>query len=283
MSDSADSNIVYRDIEKISEMRAVEQLQKEVWGFSDRDIVPVLTLIPTIEVGGVLVGAFDKERLVGFAYGFIGREKGNLILHSNMLAVLPQYRCQNLGYKLKLAQRERALATGIGIMTWTFDPLQSRNAHLNFAKLGVVSSRYKIDHYGDESSSFLHQNIGTDRLWVWWELDSLRVRQRLQSDEQERMIPSVPRDAITLAGLTADGPSSKCGLHEAIGSEHLLIEIPADINSLQHQDVHVARRWREITRKAFVEALAAGYVIKEFYRPTGAGQVNGAYLLSLEV
>src|SRR3954454_17599028 len=124
MADSADSKIVFRDIEQISEMRAVEQLQKEVWGFSDRDIVPVLTLIPTIEVGGVLVGAFDNERLVGFAYGFIGREKGNLTLHSDMLAVLPQYRCQNVGYKLKLVQRERALATGIGIMTWTFDPLQ---------------------------------------------------------------------------------------------------------------------------------------------------------------
>jgi predicted GNAT superfamily acetyltransferase len=283
MSDSADSKIVFRDIEKISEMRAVEQLQKEVWGFSDRDIVPVLTLIPTIEVGGVLVGAFDKERLVGFAYGFIGREKGNLTLHSDMLAVLPQYRCQNVGYKLKLAQRERALAAGIGIMTWTFDPLQSRNAHLNFAKLGGVSSRYKIDHYGDESSSFLHQNIGTDRLWVWWELDSARVRQRLQIYETARMIPSVPPDAITLAGLTADGPSRKCRLHESIGSEHLLIEIPADINSLQQQDVQVARRWREITREAFVEALAAGYVIKEFYRPSSAGQVNGAYLLSLEI
>jgi predicted GNAT superfamily acetyltransferase len=283
MSDSADSKIVFRDIEQISEMRAVEQLQKEVWGFSDRDIVPVLTLIPTIEVGGVLVGAFDKERLVGFAYGFIGREKGKLTLHSDMLAVLPQFRSQNLGYKLKLAQRERALAAGIGIMTWTFDPLQSRNAHLNFAKLGVIASRYKIDHYGDESSSFLHQNIGTDRLWAWWELDSARVRQRLQSDEQARMLPPVPRDAITLAGLTAAGPSSKCRLHEAIGSEHLLIEIPADINSLQQQNVQVARRWREITREAFVEALAAGYVVKEFYRPSDAEQVNGAYLLSLEV
>jgi predicted GNAT superfamily acetyltransferase len=283
MSDSADLKIVFRDIEQISEMRAVEQLQKEVWGFSDRDIVPVLTLIPTIEVGGVLVGAFDKEQLVGFAYGFIGREKGKLTLHSDMLAVLPQYRSQNLGYKLKLAQRERALAAGIGIMTWTFDPLQSRNAHLNFAKLGVISSRYKIDHYGDESSSFLHQNIGTDRLWAWWELDSVRVWQRLQSDEPARMIPPVPRDAITLAGLTADGPSNKCRLHEALGSEHLLIEIPADINSLQQQDIQVARRWREITREAFVEALAASYVVKEFYRPSDAGQVNGAYLLSLEI
>jgi predicted GNAT superfamily acetyltransferase len=105
----------------------------------------------------------------------------------------------------------------------------------------------------------------------------------LQIDEKARMIPSVPRDAITLAGLTADGPSTKCRLHEAIGSEHLLIEIPADINSLQHQDVQLARRWREITREAFVEALAAGYVIKEYYRPARSGRVNGTYLLSLEV
>src|SRR4051812_21164483 len=221
MADTANKRLVIRDIVTIPEMRAVEDLQREVWGFSDRDIVPVLTLIPTIEVGGVLVGAFDRERLVGFAYGFIGREKGNLTLHSDMLAVLPQYRSQNLGYKLKLEQRERALAAGIGIMTWTFDPLQSRNAHLNFAKLGVVSTRYNVDHYGDESSSFLHQNIGTDRLWVWWELDSVRVRQRLQSEGSARPIQSIPGDAITLVGLTADGPGTKRRLHAAIGSDHL--------------------------------------------------------------
>jgi predicted GNAT superfamily acetyltransferase len=95
------------------------------------------------------------------------------------------------------------------------------------------------------------------------------------------MVPTVPHDSISLVDLTANGANNKRRLQEAIGGEHLLIEIPADINSLQQQDLHEARRWREITREAFVEALAAGYVVKEFYRPLSAGQVNGAYLLSL--
>src|SRR5882762_4272437 len=206
MYDSFDSRIVIRHIEQIPEMRAVEQLQKEVWGFADRDIVPVMTFIPTLEVGGILVGAFDSDELVGFAYGFIGRERGKITLHSDMLAVLPQYRCHDLGYKLKLEQRKRALETGIGIMTWTFDPLQSPNAHLNFGKLGVTCTRYRIDHYGDESSSFLHQNIGTDRLWVCWELEGERVRKRLQVEGSARNIPPVPVDAIPLVGLTPSGP-----------------------------------------------------------------------------
>jgi predicted GNAT superfamily acetyltransferase len=105
----------------------------------------------------------------------------------------------------------------------------------------------------------------------------------LKIDEPAKMNQRLLHDAISLVHLTADGPSSKYRMHKAIGSEHLLVEIPADINSLQHQDVRVARRWREITREAFVEALAAGYVVKEFYRPSSAGPVNGAYLLSLGI
>jgi predicted GNAT superfamily acetyltransferase len=107
MSNSSQPTIVIRDIKRIPEMRAVEELQKEVWGCSDRDIVPLMHFIPAIEVGGILVGAFDEENLVGFAYGFVGREDGQSIIHSDMLAVRPAYRGCNLGYKLKLAQRER--------------------------------------------------------------------------------------------------------------------------------------------------------------------------------
>ncbi len=100
--------------------------------------------------------------MVGFAFGFLGREHGHIAIHSHMLAVLETYRHLDLGSQLKQAQRERAIAMGIHEMTWTFDPLQSRNAHFNFSKLGVVSDLYKVDFYGPETSSMLHRN-STDR------------------------------------------------------------------------------------------------------------------------
>src|SRR5687768_17129702 len=102
--------VIVRDIETIQEVRDLEDLQKEVWGLSDRDVVPLTQLLAAKEVGGVLIGAFDQSVLVGFVYGFGGHRKGQLLIHSHMLAVKPGYRKQNLGHKLKLAQRERALS-----------------------------------------------------------------------------------------------------------------------------------------------------------------------------
>src|SRR5436853_2757225 len=104
-----------------------------------------------------------------------------------MLSVKSAYRNFNLGYKLKLAQRERVLAQGIDRITWTFDPLQSLNAYFNFRKLGVIADAYKINFYGEATSSFLHQ-IGTDRLWVTWLLDSERVRERLENEKKESVL-----------------------------------------------------------------------------------------------
>nr|MBA3513295.1 GNAT family N-acetyltransferase [Pyrinomonadaceae bacterium] len=141
-----DASVIYiREITEISELRAVEDLQKEVWGCNDREILPTLTLVPLLEIGGILLGAFARVEMVGYVLGLPGLDGGRPILHSDMLAVKAEYRSHGLGYKLKLLQREQALAKGIDRITWTFDPLQSRNAYLNFAKLGVKADRYKVN------------------------------------------------------------------------------------------------------------------------------------------
>src|SRR5215217_3840302 len=171
------ATIVIRDIETLAEMREVEQLQREIWGVEDLEIYPALALKPQKELGAILIGAFAEGRLVGFVFGFPGILNGETIIHSDMLGISVAYRSNNLGYLLKRAQREAALALGIKRMTWTFDPLQSRNAHLNFSKLGVIADRYYVDYYG-VTSSFLHR-FGTDRLWVTWLLKSERVVSRL--------------------------------------------------------------------------------------------------------
>ena len=256
-------------------MRAAEELQKEVWGMPDLDVVPLNHLVAAKAAGGVLLGAFDRETLIGFVYGFVSHEHGTVAHHSHMLAVKPAYRNFNLGYKLKLAQRERVLAQGITVMTWTFDLLQSLNAHFNFNKLGVISDRYFINFYGADAASFLHRN-GTDRLWVKWLLTSRRVSGRLEGTvsalELEKVIP--------LVQLGIDDSPRRNDLTEGLSQEQALIEIPADINALERRSGELAIEWRESTRWAFTEAIAAGYLVMDFYRQSRGEQRLGTYLLS---
>lgn len=273
-----DKPIIIRDIDS-AELRAVETLQKEVWGCDDLDVVPAILFVAAKEVGATLIGAYDGESLVGFVYGFTGYEDGQVTHHSHMLAVRPSYRNHQLGFKLKLAQRERVLAQGINCITWTFDPLQSLNAYLNFAKLGVLSHTYKINFYGEATSSFLHQ-IGTDRLWVTWPLDSQRVRARLErlggqnaDSLQSKGIPALVRvSSNCVPNMNAEA--------ESYATEHLAIEIPADINALQNRHPQLAVEWREATRWAFTRALNSGYIVEEFCSAIQNDQRVGIYFLS---
>jgi predicted GNAT superfamily acetyltransferase len=267
------SAIDIRAVKGTLELKAVEDLQKEIWRCSEREILPSLALIPLLEIGGVLIGAFDQDELIGFVLGFPGIEHGRLILHSDMLAVKPKYRSRGLGYKLKVAQRERALETGIDTITWTFDPLQSRNAHLNFAKLGVIADRYKVNYYG-ETSSFLHRT-GTDRLWVKWLLDSERVKKKLES-------PNLPTAlSSALEGLPALLRVSDRG-EPAVPDERwegaAVLEIPGNMSDLLVENSGLAIRWREASRRAFTSALDSGYTVVGFYQIERNGRNIGSYL-----
>jgi chorismate synthase len=259
-------------------MRIVEDLQKEVWTLADRDIVPLTQLVAARHSGGQLIGARDGGTLVGFVYGFVGLAHGRTIHHSHMLAVKPAYRHRDVGYKLKVAQRERVLAQGITRMTWTFDPLQSLNAHFNIGKLGVVSNEYKIDFYGPETSSVLHR-IGTDRLLVTWVLDSDLVQQRLAGKHAAHDVDS---QAPPLVVMDPDESPREVALSEALAGARAHIEIPPDINSVQQQDAELATRWREATRRAFTKAFAAGFHVTDFYRQSRDGHTAGVYVLTRE-
>ena len=269
--------IVIRDIDGISEMRAVEDLQKEIWGVADREIFPALALVPMKEVGAILIGAFEEDQMIGFVFGFPGLEKDRLILHSDMLAVKVAYRSSGLGYRLKLAQRERALAKSIDTITWTFDPLQAVNAYFNFEKLGVVSDCYKINFYG-ETSSFLHR-AGTDRLWVTWLLNSQRVTQRLTRDSADPIAWSERNRIEALVQVGKD--LEPVVAYNRTLEPRVIIEIPGDINRIAEQRVSLAKRWRETTREAFTEAMDAGYLVEDFCFAERSGQKFGVYLLKL--
>jgi len=255
-------------------MRRVEALEKEVWGCSDLDVVPLTMLVATREIGAVLIGAYDAGSLVGFVYGIPGFENGQSVHHSHMLAVKPAYRNFNLGFKLKMAQRERVLAQGINRVTWTFDPLQSVNAYFNFSKLGVIADTYKINFYGETTSSFLHQ-IGTDRLWVSWIVDSDRVWKKLEGQTQTSTQEHIPTLLQVGVGLRPQRNDKS----EMLGGYSVSIEIPDDINTLQNHSPELAVHWRESTRWAFTEAIAAGYIVEDFYR-VRRGDSVGVYVLN---
>ena len=276
-----ESNIVIRDIKDTLELRSVEALQKEVWGCDDLDVVPLTLLAAGREVGATLIGAYDGATLVGFVYGFTGYENGRVTHHSHMLAVKPSYRSHKLGFKLKLAQRAQVLAQGIKLITWTFDPLQSLNAHLNFRKLGVISGTYKINFYGETTSSFLHQ-FGTDRLWVTWFIDSQRVRERLQTESDKKKPTVESRNAPALVQVSSGCEPMKDTGSEAFGKEHLSLEIPWNINDLQRERPQLAVEWREATRWAFTEAFNRDYVLEDFYHATRNDQPVGVYLLTIK-
>src|SRR6185436_13815062 len=213
------SNIRIREIDDVAEMRAVEELQKEVWGIPDLDVVPLTHLVAAKEAGGVLIGAFDGDTIGGFVYGFPSFEHGQPAHHSHMLAVKPAYRNFDLGRRLKLAQRDHVKAQGIELISWTFDPLQSLNAHFNFNKLGVIADRYLPNFYGEDAASFLHQT-GTDRLWVSWFVS------------RERVTGSFDAGA-TLVRVGADESPERGDPIE--GEDHVAIEIPSNIDALSRE------------------------------------------------
>ena len=266
--------ITIRELESLEDLQQVEAVEREVWGASARDTLPLTLIIASKAAGSLWIGAFDGPRLVGFAFALFGMENGRLSLHSHMLAVRESYRNHDLGYTLKLAQRERALALGIHPMTWTFDPLQGRNAHLNFTKLGVVSDSYRPDFYGPETSSVLHRN-GTDRLWVKWPMAARRVQTRLQGKDSRSETLDALSNLIPLIHFNGDGKPARSDLAAALSRQRIAIEIPSDITEVERKNPQLAQEWRSATRWAFTRSsesrLLRGRILPHGARTTGPG------------
>lgn len=283
-----------RDVEGEAEFHAIEDLQKEAWSFSDLDIVPAATLIATQHAGGIVLGAFGGNLMIGFAYAFPAFEEGRTSMHSHMLAVKPEYRNFQAGFFLKIVQRERTIASGLDEITWTFDPLQSLNAHLNFTKLGVISNRYIVNFYGEETSSPLHKGFGTDRLWVRWLLNSDRVKQRISQQRAIHSLDSTARqrsepgpisaldDAAIIASALVYREDTRPQLAEfesKLSSGTCTIEIPHNINALKEREPQLGTDWREATRAAFLASMNAGFVVEDLLRVECAPAPRWFYLL----
>lgn len=171
--------IVVRPLQTIEEMRSAVDLQRRVWGYSESDIVPDQMFVVARESGGQVLAAYDGETAVGFALAFAGIHGGKPYLHSHMVGVVKEYQDRGVGRLLKLAQRDDAIARGVDLIEWTFDPLQLKNAHFNLAKLGAIVRRYMPNVYG-RTSSPLHGGLPTDRLVAEWWLKSPHAQNVLE-------------------------------------------------------------------------------------------------------
>jgi predicted GNAT superfamily acetyltransferase len=150
------------------------QLQRAIWGESDLETEPYVTFVVANQTGGQVLGAFDGDTMIGFTMAIVGIRNKIPYLHSHMTGVLPEYRDRKVGRSLKLFQREEALSRDIRFIEWTFDPLETRNAHFNLNRLGAIARTYIPNFYGVTTSP-LHRNLPTDRLLAEWQLDSPRV------------------------------------------------------------------------------------------------------------
>jgi predicted GNAT superfamily acetyltransferase len=175
-------SIKIRPVKGITECHAVTDLQVAAWGFTPADVIPAHSIAAIIKSGGIVLGAFGRslngDRLIGFALGWTGLRGGRPYHYSDMLAVLPEYQEQGIGRALKLAQREAALAQGLELMSWTYDPLVARNAWFNIVKLGCTVREYVVNLYG-EMQSATHAGLPTDRFSTEWWLRSARVMARV--------------------------------------------------------------------------------------------------------
>jgi predicted GNAT superfamily acetyltransferase len=173
-------SVVIRSCRGLEELRACVALPKEVWNFTEAELVPLRMFVVAEKVGGQVMGAFAGDDMVGFALSVPGTRSGHVYLHSHMLAVRKDHRNGGLGRRLKLLQREDALARGIELIEWTFDPLEIKNAYLNIEKLGAIARRYNINQYGITSSP-LQGGLPSDRLIAEWWLKSKRVETLLST------------------------------------------------------------------------------------------------------
>jgi predicted GNAT superfamily acetyltransferase len=275
------------------ELKACVALQEETWGAGFSERVPPALLKVAQMLGGVAAGAWSSDgTLDGFVFGMTGVRDGEVVHWSDMLAVRRGIRDKGLGTSLKGYQRQVLLERGVRTTFWTFDPLQARNAHINFTKLGIVVREYVRDMYG-ETDSPLHRGIGTDRFVALWLMDSERVTARMAGVERgpgaegarnvavalgalgEADTPSVGEegaDGTPPAGSPGAGPPPAPGIPRpgtpvlGLDAPALRVAIPADISRVMATSMELAVEWREATRSVFTHYLGRGYEVKELVR-----------------
>jgi predicted GNAT superfamily acetyltransferase len=270
--------IAYRDLTTLDEFGQVVELERAIWGPGYVDVVPVPIFAITVMRGGVLVGAFDGHRLIGFVYSIAGLKRGRPTQWSHMLGVIPEFRNDGVGHRLKLLQRQRALEMGLDLIEWTYDPMQALNAHLNFKKLGVVAEEYELNVYGT-SNSPLHAGNPTDRFVAEWHIREPHVERRLAGPA----ITIRDRDAAEAPAVNSleasDAKWPRCvAARLDLDVRRVAVQIPMGFTEMLVGAPALALEWRMATREIFTTYFARGYKAVDFTLDRAAA--TGTYLLA---
>jgi predicted GNAT superfamily acetyltransferase len=255
-----------RPLESSEDFKSFEDLQREVWGQNLAEVVTSSLAQIVQKIGGIAAGAFDAHgAMVGLVFGFTGFKDGRPVHWSHMLAVKHPIRDAGIGKKLKLYQRAILLQNGVKEVFWTYDPLVARNAHLNFNSLGVEVLEYVPDMYGPGEDSDLFRGIGTDRFIVVWRIDSHHVESVL-AGKHTIGISQFAESPLAVSRIDPLSALSAPQTTDALRSSYIRVEIPPDIHVVRDASPAIAAEWRQATRHAFLQYLAAGYQVSGFYR-----------------
>jgi predicted GNAT superfamily acetyltransferase len=282
--------IEIRPLESIEDMILAETLQWKIWPGSETDIIPAHLSFTIARNGGVILGAFHGDRLVGYVIGFIGTDQSSpdrvamaRLKHcSHQLGVLPEYRNRGVGYRLKVAQRDAVLKDGIRLVTWTYDPLLSGNAHFNIRLLGVVCNTYLREYYGVMRDA-LNMDLPSDRFNVDWWVTSNRVVSRLEGKRRPLDLAhflSAGAQKLNPATLGEDDLPRPIENPSLPDGNFALVEIPPDFRFMKDRDIELARAWRLQTREVFEGAFRAGYMVTDFIYLKGERHPRSYYILS---
>jgi predicted GNAT superfamily acetyltransferase len=254
-----------RPLDRFEDLGKLADIQRAVWNHGDLDVTPVHQFAVSIRMGAILIGAFAGRELVGFVYSFPAIFKGELCQHSHLLAVLPGFQGRGLGKALKRAQREKAIERGCRLITWTYDPLQARNANLNLGALGAVSRTYVRNFYGMTPSLCHGPGIPTDRMLIEWPIRERRVAARLAGRGREA--PAYDADRLPKA---LERRSGEAGLFARPGRPKLdleggvvLVEAPRDVKALAGRPDLIAE-WQGGLRRVMTRYFGRGYSAAHF-------------------
>ncbi len=267
------AKFVVRPLKSLAEFRECERIHIEVWGGAG---AAAETVGVAAKYGGVALGAFSGGKLAGFLFAFLARRRGRLIHWSHMMAVREGFRDQGLGFRMKLAHRRVSLAAGIKSICWTFDPLQSRNAALNLARLGATAEEYIPDCYGRFPSS-IERGLPSDRFVINWKIASRAVEQRLRGGAPRADASSLPRANETR--MTSEGWPVNRRIHLRLSAPRLLVEIPASTDAMRAANLKLAARWRMEARRIFQNYFEVGYRVADFIPLSAATERKCFYVL----
>lgn len=249
-----------RELKGVAELRQCEAVQLSVWGEPTPEVTTA-TFRAAVHAGALVAGAFEGGELLGFTFGFPSYVDARVGLHAHLLAVLPQARGRGLGRALKWFQRDWCLARGLERVTWTFDPLQAKNAKLNLEHLGAYARHYLPDFYGPLGGS-LNGDLPSDRLLAEWPLNADHVAALAAGAGR----PEVDKPPV--AALTRDGAGDPL-LREVADADRVWLELPPSVSPVT--DFEHALRWRLALRAAMQPPLERGFRATRF--------VAGGYVL----